>query len=43
MDQMPVYIEQDGPVISFVDNVVLEDLVVKCPWWGNCGRHLGCL
>lgn len=43
MDKMPVYVEQDSSVIPFVDNVVLEDLVVEGPWWGNCGWHLECM
>lgn len=43
VDEMSVDIEQDCAVISLVDNVVLEDLVVQGSGSFNDAGHLGCV
>lgn len=40
MDKMAINIEKHCAIILLIDDVVLEDLVVQCPWRGYGGGHV---
>lgn len=41
MDKMSVDVEQDGSIISFVNDMILEDFVVQSTGWWDSSRHVG--